>query len=184
MPQVIKKPPGCLAGGGCLVMAGLVMAGFFGLALFGTAVPKAEAEPTPLGVWVTVIVLTLAGLFVAFLGFRKWRTVKRQRRIIDIIVHQRHKSVPNIADLVGIADPKAAMSEIQTVLDKGYLPGYHLDPQTCHLKWFDPNGTPEPPKPRWISFKCEACGASNEIETMGGGVYCQFCGTPYVKKTS
>ena len=85
-----------------------------------------------------------------------------------------------IALIEGVSDMDQLTRELQALISGGPLYGYRVEPVKRTITIFDPRRPPGPPKPRTVSFTCEACGAKNRFETIDDNVRCEFCGTPWV----
>ena len=165
-------------GGGCLALAGGGILGFFGMALFGLFI---DEKPETIGLIIFVLLFMALGGGLVYVGFRIQHKVKLHKRVVDLVVNQGHRSVEDITALLQeVTRVKDGLVVVQAVLHKGYLPGYALDPRTGRLRYYDPTNPPPPDDPMWVTFKCEGCGANNEVETHGQAVRCQYCGMTYV----
>ena len=180
MNNLVKRPPGCLLGGGCLTIFGAAFAGFFSLGLLGLMLEDAKEQS--LGIWVFMVLSILIGLSGVYWGFRQRRKNILHANIVDIVTNQGHRSVEAIGMILGETDLKNASKKIQAVLNKGYLPGYSLDPQTNRLTRYDPENPPVIQDPWPLTFECSACGAKNRTMTIDGTANCEYCGSPYVEK--
>lgn len=165
--------------GGCLMVFGFCWAMFFLLALFGAAV---DEKDDPISLHVFIIVLLGVGIAFFVGGVLSRRKNKRLAGYVDIITEQGHYSVEKIAKLQGVADIKKAMNEIQLMINRDYLPGVRLDPDSMRLIPINEDEPPQPAQPRRVTFLCSGCGAANSFDTIDSIVRCEFCGTPYVEK--
>ena len=179
MVQEIKRPSGWW--GGCLGLIGLGVALFFSMGIIGVLAD----EEFEIGGLIVVLVLVAGGLLLAWYGWRVRKRLKLAGWYVDIIANQNHSSVDNIARLMGRPDVQSAMREIQAVINKGYLPGYTLDPDRRRIYRIDPLAPPSvsPARAsgasRRMVFVCDSCGARNEIDTEDGVARCSYCGSPY-----
>ena len=106
---------------------------------------------------------------------------ERTRRYIELVVNQQHTSIDNIASLTQRTDILNVQSEIQTIIDGGFLPGFRLNPSTRMIE------RPQKAAPAaaagaapavMVSFTCHTCGANNEgFPGSDGVVRCEFCDT-------
>ncbi|MEW6265442.1 MAG: phage holin family protein [Thermodesulfobacteriota bacterium] len=173
MPQTVRKPVPVL--GGCLILAGFLMSGFFALALIGFLMdPKATF-------WMGLVVVSfiIGGLIMLWAGIKQVKKVKRMRYYLELIAHQGHRDVEEIAQIQREKDLDLVMSEIQQAINSGYLTGYRLDASARRICEFE-DQAPAPPEPRVISFTCQSCGAGNQVKTTDGQARCEFCNMPYI----
>ena len=117
MNNFVKRPPGCLLGGGCLVIFGAAFAGFFSLGLLGLMLENAKKQP--LGIWVFMIFLILIGCLGIYWGFRQRRKNILHTSIVDIVTNQGHRSVESIGMIIGETDLKNASKKFRRCSTKG-----------------------------------------------------------------
>ena len=170
-----RKPGGCL--GIALILIGACMAFLFGLGLLGAIIAD---DVVQVGAVIVLLVFTLGGLALIWLGIRSNIKKARLRAYLDLILYQRHNSIERISLLVKQADRQKVMTEIQWLINQGYLAGFALEPVSGLITQEDPDELA--PKPKRVKFKCRACGAANDFETIDGPLSCQYCGAPFIGK--
>lgn len=126
----------------------------------------------------------IGGVAVAWKGLQLTFEGSTTRRYIDLIVNQRQRSVNNIARILAPTTPETVAKEVQRLIDRGFLRGFSLDPQSGIITKLDrPPSLPPAHAPRDAAparpsaFTCKACGANNEVTTPSGPVRCEYCET-------
>ncbi|MBI2190883.1 MAG: hypothetical protein HYU36_02715 [Planctomycetes bacterium] len=121
---------------------------------------------------------TMIGRITTFdlLGFLPYK--KRRNQYVKLIRDQNHSSADRIASILNLSDINLVMSEIQSVIDDGLLPGYSLDPATRVISKVSSGSESMIQAKEPVVFTCKSCGANNSVIATGGIVKCEFCDAP------
>ena len=164
--------------GGCLMVVGFLLAGFFAFALLGFFV--SETTDDGFGAFAIVFLFLLAGLSLIYAGLRSVRRNRRFADYVDLIRNQGQFSVEHIAMLTN-RNIDQALKDVQATLNRRFLPGFRLD---LEKKMIVPHNASGPPPLkhvyRWV---CVSCGASNQVETYESSANCRYCNAPYLGKS-
>lgn len=176
----LKNRTGCLSCTGCLFLVGLGTIIFFLLALAGLTM---DEKPTGVGLWIFVLVCLAGGCGLVYWGVVRHRIVLRRNYLADVVINQRHRSLGSIDRLFPKLTLDQVRHELQMAINQGYIEGFSLDPVTDRLVDLKEEQLSKPQEPRRFSFKCELCGAGNEVWAKPGRpISCQYCGAPWVEK--
>lgn len=168
-----KQPSNALSF--CLIFLGVGLAGFFSLGLIGAFLdPK-----TSVGIYLVLVGFIIAGLFMIYFAIGRIKKNKRLLTYAVLINEQGHRSVEQIAKLVGMTDNKQVLEEIQAAMTAEIIIGYRLDPTAGRIFKLG-EAAPPPLHARVITFVCSGCGAANQVKTIDGHVKCEYCGTPHI----
>lgn len=126
------------------------------------------------------------GAFLWRIGSRLRRFAGLTRRLIPLIVNQRQHDLKRLAMLADFREVGVLTTQVQKMIDEGFLPGYSIDYDRMRLRVSDPDDSARPGRAEpssegsgdWAVFDCRSCGANNAIRRVRGEpIRCDYCGT-------
>ncbi len=169
----IDRSAGFLAGG-ILKWTGAALTGISGILVL------ALLAKTELGAAILLLIPCAGGVWMYRYGNRITATAEMQKKLIQLIVNQEHRSIDTLAQLLDRSNEiTGVFNEVKDMMNEGKLPGFQLDPNARMLTKLAPAMPLEVAagvSP--VAFTCRNCGANNKVLPVHGVAECEYCGRP------
>lgn len=130
-----------------------------------------------------MLAITTGSVLIFKVGLDNVKLAKKVKSYIPPIVNENIISIDTIAVRLGLSNPNIAMSEIDNLIQLGFLPGFVIDrgnrivsrPIEKQKVQQTQEVSQSSVKPEILVFTCKACGANNAVLPIGGVARCEYC---------